>query len=134
MRRLYYQTDSAELACQVARQLHSIRSCGRWRFQAFTRDEYGHYCQLLRAHSAETEDIIGLLDRWLAWLYLLLQTQRQTGSASDSDQQQIVLIVFVPKQDERQVRNVMSHLPICAMDSTTRRGFRDVLGKRVAQA
>lgn len=134
MRRLYYLTDSEELARQVARQLHSIQDCVHWRFQAFTYDGGGHYRLLLTAPA--TQSAIALLDRWMAWLYLRLQMQRQRFQATSAkgSKQRIVLVVFVRKQDEQQIRNVMSHLPICALGLAVRRSFKAVLGRRVVQA
>lgn len=132
MRRLYYLTDSAQLAAQVARQLQTIPGCAQWRFQAMACDDGVHFREVLQGRAAATVHPGGLIERWIVRLMLRLHANSltpQTSEVSGDDYQRLFLVVYVRKQDERRVRNVMSHLPICPLGAASRRGFRNTVAQ-----
>ena len=129
MKRLYYLTDSAQLAAQVARQLQTIPGCAQWRFQAMACDDGVQFRNVFQAQSPATVHV-GPIERWIVRIMLRQLAKSlapQTNGISGDDNQRLFLVVFVRKQDERRVRNVMSHLPICPLGAASRRGFRNTV-------
>ncbi len=132
MKRLYYQTDSAQLASQVSRQLQTIPGCAQWRFQAMACEDGRHFRKVLQAQAPATMHHSGLVERWLVRTMLRLHAKSlapHPPGAGSEGHERLFLVVFVRKQDERRVRNVMSHLPICPLSGTSRRGFRHTVAQ-----